>query len=979
MKDYYRIQVALRDDVTDSRGELLLQGIQRLGVDGITGARYTDLYFLRGNDLGAEEVHLLCATLLHDPVIEVARIDSQDSTRNAHLSVKYGKSCIEVGLLPGVTDTVADEIRRAACLLGVGSLEQVATGRRVTLFGDLDETTLHTIAGRLLCNDAIQHYTIGRPLTPAFPTTANATGRVETISVRDLNTSELITLSRERGLALNGEEMLAIRGYFRAEKRDPTDVELETLAQTWSEHCVHKTFRAVIDYQELPASDDDRLPDPQVIDGLLRTFIRRATEEAGKPWVRSAFVDNAGIVALDGEWDLAFKVETHNHPSALEPFGGANTGVGGVVRDVLGVSARPIAVTDVLCFGPRDVDFDDLPEGVLHPRQVAAGVVHGIEDYGNKLGLPTVSGAVWYHAGYTANPLVYCGCLGLLPRDSHARDPQPGDRVVVIGGRTGRDGLHGATFSSEALAHDTGAVAGTVVQIGDPITEKGVLEVVVAARDAGLYNAVTDCGAGGLSSAVGEMGADLGAEVELSVVDLKYPGLLPWEIWLSEAQERMVLAVPPANLDALQAICELHDVPMTDIGRFTRTSRLVVRYAGEVVADLSMNFLHHGLPRRRMQATWTPPDTGEPDLAPPANLATTLLHLLSHPNIASKEAIIRRYDHEVRGGTIVKPLVGVELDGPSDATVLAITHTQYATRNTQCGIALSLGINPFIGAVDPYHMAWAAVDEAVRNAVAVGADPGRLSLLDNFCWGNPAEPDRLGGLVRAARGCYDAARAYDLPFISGKDSLNNEYVGPAGEMTPIPGTLLISAAGPVPDIHRCVTMDAKAAGNRLYIAGMTRRELGGSHYYHLLGAEGGAPPAPCDDGPAIAHVLHRAIRSGLVQACHDLSEGGLAVAAAEMALAGRLGLQLDVRMLPRTSDVDRDDIALFAESLSRYLIEVTPDDAPALEVWFDGLPLARVGMVTDSDRLTIVGLAGETVIDLSVEALCMAWQRDHNV
>ncbi len=972
VQEYYRIQVELRDGLTDSRGESLLKGIRRLGVDGITGARYSDLYFLAGEHLSAEEVYLLCATLLYDPVIEVAGINAPCPPDDDRLS-------IEIGLLPGVTDTVAEEICRAAWLVGVDSLEHVATGQRVTLFGCLDEAALHTIAGRLLCNDAIQHYSIGRPLVPSFLETVGASGHVETIPLRNLDENDLLALSRRRGLALNSEEMLAIRDYFRAEGRDPTDVELETLAQTWSEHCVHKTFKAIIEYQELPASDTVPSPTPQIIDGLLDTFIRRATEEAGKPWVRSAFVDNAGIVALDDEWDLAFKVETHNHPSALEPFGGANTGVGGVVRDILGVSARPIAVTDVLCFGPQDVDFDNLPEGVLHPRQVAAGVVHGIEDYGNKLGLPTVSGAVLYHAGYTANPLVYCGCLGLLPRGRHVRGPQASDRIVVIGGRTGRDGLHGATFSSEALAHDTGEVAGTVVQIGDPITEKGVLEVITAARDAGLYNAVTDCGAGGLSSAVGEMGAGLGADVELSVVDLKYPGLWPWEIWLSEAQERMVLAAPPANLDALRAICDLHGVPMTDIGCFTSTGRLTVRYRGEPVADLSLDFLHEGLPRRRLRATWTPPNTTEPEFSAPVDPGGTLLRLLNHPNIASKEAVIRRYDHEVRGGTVVKPLVGVEMAGPSDATVLRPVDLEDGKRRMENGewrgIALSVGINPLIGLLDPYFMAWAAVDEAVRNAVAVGADPGRLALLDNFCWGNPEQPDRLGGLVRAARGCHDAARAYDLPFISGKDSLNNEYVGPGGEMTPIPGTLLISAAGLVPDIHRCVTMDAKAAGNLLYIAGTTRRELGGSHYFHLLGVYGGVPPQPSAEGPAIARAVYRAMQRGLVQACHDLSEGGLGVAAAEMALAGRLGLQLDLRMLPRRRDVNHDDIALFAESLSRYLIEVAPEDAPAFEMLFDGFPLARIGTVADTDCLTIVGLEGKSITELPMEALRSAARR----
>ncbi|HID77674.1 MAG TPA: phosphoribosylformylglycinamidine synthase subunit PurL [Planctomycetaceae bacterium] len=935
--------------------------MQKLGVDGIIGAQVANLYFLRGN-LSAEAVDRLCVVLLYDPVTEAIRRGD----------VRVTPTTIEIGLLPGVTDPVAEEILRAARLLGVEGLEQVATGLQVTLYGDCDQATLHRIARRLLCNEAIQYYTIGKPLTPSFLETAPRKGTVETIPLHDLDDDALLILSRERALALNIAEMRAIQRYFADEGRDPTDVELETLAQTWSEHCVHKTFKA-----EIECRGEACLAPTTVIDGLLDTFIRRATEEANKPWVQSAFVDNAGIIRFDDEFDLAFKVETHNHPSALEPFGGANTGVGGVVRDILGVSARPIAVTDVLCFGPQEVDFAALPEGVLHPRRIADGVIAGIEDYGNKLGLPTVSGAILYDDGYLATPLVYCGCLGLLPRDSHVRAPQPGDRIVVIGGRTGRDGLRGATFSSATLAHDTGDVAGTVVQIGNPITEKQALEVVTEARERGLYHAITDCGAGGLSSAVGEMGAELGAEVELMEVALKYAGLQPWEIWLSEAQERMVLAVPPENIAALQSICERHGVLLTDIGAFTDTGRLAVRYAGRVAADLDMAFLHHSLPRRRMRAVWTPPDLTEPDL-PPIDPAEVLLQLLAHPTIASKEDVIRRYDHEVRGGTVVKPLVGIASDGPSDAVVLypLVPNRQSPISSAQSrrGIALSLGIHPLIGRIDPYAMAWAAVDEAVRNAVAVGADPEHIALLDNFCWGNPEDPEQLGGLVRAAMGCYDGARAFDLPFISGKDSLNNEYVAPDGARRPVPGTLLISAVGIVPDIRRCVTMDAKAPGNGLYLVGTTRRELGGSYYLHLLGRSGGTPPAPPDQGAAIARALHAAMREGLVRACHDLSEGGLAVAAAEMAIAGRLGLHLDLRALPRTPDVDRDDIALFAESLSRYLVEVAPEDAAAFEARFADLPIARIGAVTADNHLTVVGL-DEVVVRLSVESLKVAWQR----
>ncbi|MFQ5421948.1 MAG: AIR synthase-related protein, partial [Anaerolineae bacterium] len=580
-----------------------------------------------------------------------------------------------------------------------------------------------------------------------------------------------------------------------------------------------------------------------------------------------------------------FKVETHNHPSALEPFGGANTGVGGVVRDVLGVSARPIANTDVLCFGPPDLPAGQLPEGVLHPARVADGVVAGIEDYGNKMGIPTVNGAMVYHSDYTANPLVYCGCLGILPRDSHPTEPQVDDLIVAIGGRTGRDGLRGATFSSMEMDVETGEIAGTAVQIGHPIMEKQALEVILRARDEQLYTAVTDCGAGGFSSAVGEMAEKLGARVQLQAVKLKYPGLRPWEIWLSEAQERMVLAVPPHNWPRLQAICAGQTVEATQLGVFTGDGRLHISYGDQLVGDLAMDFLHDGLPPRRLKAHWSGGATEQrgrgagghsPHL--PTSPSQMLLALLRHPDIRSKEDVIRRYDHEVQGGTAVKPLTGQHNHGPSDAAVLVPQNCQWSMVNRQLpmkGVALANGIRPNYTTLDPYRMAWAAVDEAFRNVTAVGADPDQVSLLDNFCWGNPNLPDRLGELVRCAQGCYDAAVAYNAPFISGKDSLNNEYTGGDGRKHAIPGTLLISALGIVPDINQTVTMDWKQAGNHLYIIGDTWAELGGSHFQQGGGAvqpQHNAAPRPVPNVLDRMRALHQAIRAGLVQACHDLSE-----------------------------------------------------------------------------------------------------------
>ncbi|MEP7290547.1 MAG: AIR synthase related protein, partial [Chloroflexota bacterium] len=720
-----------------------------------------------------------------------------------------------------MTDPAAENLIRAAHLLGISGLKRAATGQRYLLEQPLTQAELEALA-RKVSNSVIQRFSIDQPILPPFVPFQPADATVEIVPVCHADDTALLRVSAERRLALNLAEMQSVRAYFKQAAREPTDAEVEMIAQTWSEHCVHKTFKAKIDYT------DGATGKTQTINGLLNTYIRAATEQIAKPWVYSAFVDNAGIIAFDDHWDLAFKVETHNHPSALEPFGGANTGVGGVVRDVLGVSARPIANTDVLCFGFADTPDAAIPTGTLHPQRIAEGVIHGVEDYGNKMGIPTVNGAVLYHEGYTANPLVFCGCLGILPHGSHVTGAQDGDLIVVIGGRTGRDGLRGATFSSMEMDTTTGTSAGSAVQIGHPIQEKQVQEVILRLRDAKLYHAITDCGAGGLSSAVGEMAAGLGAQVRLEEVPLKYPGLRPWEIWLSEAQERMVLAVTPGDWAELQAICAGQDVEAANIGTFEATGQLRLSYHEHFVGDLAVDWLHDGIPQLHLKAEWNAPEV---TLAPesPFDPKEMLLKLLAHPDIRSKEAVIRRYDHEVQGGTAIKPLVGVHEAGHGDAAVLVPLDTQRSGEGR--AVALSAGIAPRYGELDPYAMAWAAVDEAFRNLVAVGADPDQVALLDNFCWGSPYLPDRLGGLVRCAQGCYDAAIAYNAPFISGKDSLNNEYTDVDGTRHAIPGTLLISAVGIVPNVGKTVTSDLKQAGNHLYLVGETHDEFGGGHWH----------------------------------------------------------------------------------------------------------------------------------------------------
>lgn len=968
----YRIEVT---SLVSNRSEVLLSQLASIGIERQVGIKIANLYFLEGQ-VSYQAVQEIAQKLICDPVTQQVEIHpAKAGVVTSKHALADNMHRIEIGFRPGVTDTVANELFQAIQRIGISAVAHVATGTRYDFEGHLSPDELERIARSLLVNDVIHRVEFGE-IRLQFVEQGLQAPKIQQIELRGLDQEELQRVNVERRLALDMEELHAIQTYFTEEGRPATDGELETLAQTWSEHCVHKTFQAHIhcSYESAFLDTGQSQHAPEHIDSILKTYLRSATAAIAAAWVRSAFVDNAGVIEFDEALDLSFKVETHNHPSAIEPFGGANTGIGGVVRDILGVSHRPIANTDVLCFGPADLAREGLQPGVLHPARIRDGVILGIEDYGNKLGLPTVNGAVLYHPGYTANPLVFCGCVGMGPRDSHPQSPQVGDRIIVLGGRTGRDGLRGATFSSQPMDAQTGTVAGSAVQIGDPITEKGVMEVIVAARDAGLYHAVTDCGAGGLSSAVGEMSEGIGARVQLSHVTLKYTGLAPWEIWLSEAQERMVLAVAPEKVAALEELCQAYWVEHQDIGEFSSSGRLQVFYDQEAVVDLSDQFLHQGRPQRRLTARFrskTPSTINGPEFGqePVTSAQDLLLRLLAHPDITSKEWIIRRYDHLVRGATILPPLVGAMGDGPSDAAVLKPLETAGWR-----GFVLANGINPALGEIDPYAMALSVVDEAIRNAVAVGADPDRIALLDNFCWGNPRDPEQLAGLIRAAQGCHDAALHFGAPFISGKDSLNNEYVGQDGKRHAIPGTLLISSIAIHPDVRQAVSMDLKAPGNRLYLIGDWQGALCGSCALRVAGRAFFGPdeipqgiPSLPDDAKQTYLALHKAIHEDLIRSAHDLSEGGLAVAAAEMALAGRLGLRLELTALhPHTH------LALFAETNGCILVEVAEKDAPAFEGCFRNLHLKDLGVVLP-EQAFMVEHNGKQILRLSIGELVKAF------
>lgn len=792
---------------------------------------------------------------------------------------------------------------------------------------------------------------------------------VKRISILDADDEELLRISDEGMLSLNLAEMKAIKSYFAGIGRDPTDVELETLAQTWSEHCVHKTFRGLIEYSDY----DGETEKVEIIDNMLRSLLMRATQEIDKAWCISVFSDNAGIIEFDDEYGVAFKVETHNHPSAIEPYGGAETGVGGVIRDTLGVGlgAKPIMNTDVFCFGPHDVPYEKLPRGTLHPRRIFKGVVAGVRDYGNRMGIPTSNGAILFDERYVGNPLVYCGNVGIIPRDKCEKHVDPGDLIVMIGGHVGRDGIHGATFASIELAEHSEETSSGAVQIGHAIMEKRMVDTLLQARDRGLYDAITDCGAGGLSSAVGEMGEDTGARVDLEKVPLKYAGLAPWEIWLSEAQERMVLAVPPDRIDEIMQVFDSEDVEATVIGEFTNDRRLHLLYNGVTIGEMDMEFVHKGLPKIRKQAVWKSPAHEEPAFKDPPDLTRCLKQILSSPNVASKEWVIRQYDHEVQGGSVLKPLQGVNNDGPGDACIIR------PLLDSRRGVVISNGINPKYGDIDAYHMAASAIDEALRNAIAVGANLEHTAILDNFSWGNPDKPDRLGTLVRAIKACYDIAVAYGTPFISGKDSLYNEFTdSTTGESISIPPTLLISAISVIPDIDRAVSMDAKSPGDVIYVVGKTYNEMGGSHYYHVRGFIGNSVPRVNPvEGKKLMSKLSHAISRGLVRACHDCSEGGIGVAAAEMAFAGGYGMNLYMRDVPRSDDVIRNDTVLFSESNSRFIVEVPGGSREEFERIMSDTATAIIGEVVDGEEFKVYGLNGDVVVSANIRDLKEAWQK----
>jgi phosphoribosylformylglycinamidine synthase len=963
----YKIEVVDKPGIFDAIGQGVKKDILDLGIGSVRDVKFIQTYTLEGN-LNESRIKEICDELLTDKVAQDYKISLVHPALSARPKNSLFQHIIEVAYNPGVMDPVEASVLKGIQDLGISGVDSVRTAKKYIFCGKLSAAQLKIISDKLLYNKLIQHVVNPAAVQVDIQHQPGYHFNLVTVDLLSATDSRLLEISKKGQLFLNLNEMRQIQGYFRKQKRNPVDCELETIAQTWSEHCYHKTFRGTIAYKEskaVPALGN------KSIKGLLKSTIMKVTNDLNKSWCVSVFKDNAGVIRFDEKNNICFKVETHNHPSALEPFGGANTGIGGVIRDPMGtgMGAKPILNSDIFCFAPPDMAFSKVPAGSLHPKRVMKGVVSGVRDYGNKMGIPTVNGAILFHEHFAGNPLVYCGTVGIMPKDKSFKKTNAGDLVVVLGGRTGRDGIHGATFSSGELTHESETISSGAVQIGNPIQEKKVLDTILQARDANLYSAITDCGAGGLSSAVGEMAAELGAKVYLHQVPLKYSGLSYMEIWISESQERMVLSVPPENIDKLIELFANEDVEATVIGEFTDTKRLELYYEDAKVCDLEMHFLHEGIPQITKQAVYSQAKHKEPRIPQKKDLTPDLLKLLSHYDICSKEWVIRQYDHEVQGGSIIKPLAGILNDGPSDASV---TRPLFDSNK---GIIISNGINFRFGFIDPYWMAASCIDEALRQIIAVGGSLDEVAILDNFCWGNPDKPDRLGSLVRASYGCYAAAKEFGVPFISGKDSLYNEF-SVHGKSTSIPGTLLISAISVMEDVNKCVSMYAKEAGNLIYVVGKSYDELGGSHYYDLYGSVGNhVPEVRYRQAKKIFAALSSASGKGLVKAMHDCSDGGLGVALAEMAFSGGMGAEIFLSGVPYESKLRRNDFLLFSESNSRFVVEIEKKDREEFEKTLRGVDFCLAGCLTAEKSFKIYGLDGKVCVKADWLRLKESWQK----
>lgn len=958
-----RIEIIHKENFIDGRERSLINLIEEDAKINLDEIKIINVYNLFG-DFSSNELIILKDQLFCDPVYQIGDIGFNFAQK---LTYDY---CIEVSYLPGVTDNVGRTAAKGIKNILKKEIDDndVRSSLMYLLKGKIDHSDCENIAKNVLCNALIENYFIfskdeimsGNIINYSKPVEEEIKPPYFKIINLDVNDDELRKISDASLLSLSIEEMKAIYGYYKRKNviehrnkiglpTSPTDVELEVFAQTWSEHCKHKIFAAEIIYKNNN--------DSKKISSLFKTYIKKSAEiiQKNRNDLLSLFVDNSGVVKFNEDYAYCMKVETHNSPSALDPYGGAMTGIVGVNRDIIGtgLGAYPIFNTDIFCFGDPFINEKDVPEGLLHPRRIFRGVHRGIKDGGNESGIPTVNGSITFHDSFLGKPLVFCGTGGIIPikingKDSYKKYFKQGDLIVMSGGRIGKDGIHGATFSS---THLTEASPTSAVQIGDPITQKKMLDFIIEGRDLGLYTGLTDNGAGGLSSSVGEMAQFTnGAILELEKCPLKYHGLKPWEILLSEAQERMTIAVPKDKIKEFIALSKKRDVESTVIGEFTNSGYLECKYNGEIVCSIEMNMLHEGIPKMHLEAEWIQPVEKRID-ALNNDYKDSLRKLLKNPNIASKEYWVRIYDHEVGARTIGKPFCGKENDGPSDGAVLKFFY------ESNQGLVITHGIIPRYSKIDSYHMAANAVDEAFRSAIILGANPDKIVGLDNFCWPDPVQSEittdgryKLAQLVRACEAIYDITTIYNCPCISGKDSMKNDYRRGNKKISVLP-TLLFTVVGKIEDITITTSLYFKEEDELVYLLGDTKAELGASEYYSINNIDKGiVPKVDFNNAIKLYRKIHQAIEKKIIRSAHDLSDGGMIVAVAESAFSGGLGVEIDLDVLENNLS---DEEKLFSESASRVLVSVKKENAEILEELFKDHKIYLIGRTKKEESLMI--------------------------
>jgi len=987
-----QIQLVLKDNIIDIQGEKIEENaLSFLNIN--TNKIKTGKIFNITYDLSKEDIQKFANLGLKDEIIHDVYI-------NSFYKNSFYKSFILVSKLPGVTDDEGVSAQKTLNdILDLNldtNTQHIFTDDIYLIEKDLSDDILKTLAENLLGNKLINHFEYGK-----------FTGKIEYIpEVRigqnnetetvDLNVTDdkLLRISKDRLLSLNLEEMKAIQSYFSDDKvienrkentltTNPTDCELEVLAQTWSEHCKHKEFSASIHYKNLETGEEE------TIESLFKTYIRRSTEiirerleNAGNNWLLKIFTDNAGVVKINDESVFVWKVETHNSPSAIDPYGGAITGILGNNRDPLGTGiggGKLLFNTNVLCFGPPNYNKELLP-GQLHPKRVFEGVRHGIEDGGNKSGIPTVNGSIIFDDRYSGKPLVYCGTGGVMPYkfagvNSWKKPIDDGDLIIMAGGRVGKDGIHGATFSSAEIDEHSPQSA---VQIGSPITQKLLSDFMQEAVNQGLIKCSTDNGAGGLSSSIGEL-AEItgGAEIHLEKVPLKYANLKPWEIFVSESQERMTFVVEEDKKEALFKLAKEREVELSDIGKFTSTGFIDVRYNNEKVILLEMDFLHNGVPKKYMKAEWKKPELFEPELSSNIDYNDVLLKLMGSDNICSRENVIRQYDHEVKGKTIIKPLMGEGGKSPQDAAVMRLNFDSFE------GIAISNGICPKYGDIDAYEMSAGAFDEGIRQIISVG---GKLpdvndnsnrfwTVNDNFCVPDSAydpvtNPDgrlKLAKLVQMNKALFDMSTFYNIPMTSGKDSMKNDFKAGKVKIS-VPPTILYSMVAKIDDVRKTITSNFKADEDMIYILGKTYDELGASEFYKLfdkLGAN--VPKVRKENAKKIYERIIKANVQNLIESCHDISDGRMAVAVCESAIGTEFGVELNLNVY---GDLSLNAI-LFSESHSRFVVSIRPENKEKFKELF-GEDSSLIGKVT-LDKMMKINFENNCVVDLEMENLEQSW------